>query len=116
MRPKGVPACALACATQDAFAGLQRLATELNGMQLAVGAGGAPPPSPDRLLLTAKAHLKLGLWRRSLTEVCACVCVWVVWRGVTHSAAGLPRSGPGASQLEADASEKRPANSAPLRA
>lgn len=55
---------------QDAFAGLQRLATELNGMQLAAGAGGAPAPTPDRLLLTAKAHLKLGLWRRSLTEVC----------------------------------------------
>lgn len=54
---------------QDAFAGLQRLAQELNGMQLAAGAGGAPAPTPDRLLLTAKAHLKLGLWRRSLTEV-----------------------------------------------
>ncbi|GAB4815427.1 hypothetical protein N2152v2_002473, partial [Parachlorella kessleri] len=42
---------------------------ELNQVQLAATAGGAPPPAADRLLLTAKAHLKLGLWRRSLTEV-----------------------------------------------
>lgn len=66
-------------------------------MQLAVGAGGAPPPSPDRLLLTAKAHLKLGLWRRSLTEVWVCVSVCIEGGCTMCNAAGLPCPGLGGS-------------------
>eukprot|EP00887_Chlorella_sp_A99_P006163 scaffold3.g6163.t1 len=52
---------------QEAFAGVQHLAQELANVQLVAAAGGAPH-DPDRLLLSAKVQLKLGLWRRSLTE------------------------------------------------
>lgn len=52
---------------QDAFAGVQLLAQELGNVQLAVSAGG-PEPELERELLAAKVHLKLGMWRRSLTD------------------------------------------------
>ena len=65
-------------ARQEAFAGVQHLAQELGAaaVALAAAAAAAPPgavsplqqPDATRQLLSAKVHLKLGLWRRSLTE------------------------------------------------
>ncbi|KAL4435039.1 hypothetical protein ABPG77_003864 [Micractinium sp. CCAP 211/92] len=65
-------------ARQEAFAGVQHLAAELGAAAAALAAaasaaaaaGGVPPPllDPGRQLLSAKVHMKLGLWRRSLTE------------------------------------------------
>ena len=63
-------------ARQEAFAGVQHLAAELGAAHAAVvaavaaaaGAVAPLPPDPLRQLLSAKVHLKLGLWRRSLTE------------------------------------------------
>lgn len=52
---------------QEAFAGVQHLAQELANVQLVASASGAQLDA-DRLLLSAKVQLKLGLWRRSLTE------------------------------------------------
>ena len=43
------------------------MSQELANVALAAAAGGGSP-DPDRLLLSAKVQLKLGLWRRSLTE------------------------------------------------
>ena len=40
---------------------------ELANVALVAQAGGGPPDT-SRLQLSAKVHLKLGLWRRSLTE------------------------------------------------
>ncbi|RMZ52908.1 hypothetical protein APUTEX25_001027, partial [Auxenochlorella protothecoides] len=51
---------------QEAFMGVQELAQHLGAAQdLRRGAGGE---DPGRLLLAAKVHMKLGLWRRALTE------------------------------------------------
>lgn len=65
-------------ARQEAFAGVQHLAAELGAAAAALAAaasaaaaaGGVPPPllDPGRQLLSAKVHMKLGLWRRSLTD------------------------------------------------
>ena len=56
----------------DAFAGVQHLAGELANLQPAAAAAGvalaAAHPDAERALLTAKVHLRLGLWRRALTE------------------------------------------------
>jgi FKBP12-rapamycin complex-associated protein len=52
---------------QEAFSGVQLLAQELGNAQLVTVAGG-PLPDPERLLLCAKVHLKLGMWRRHMVE------------------------------------------------
>ena len=55
-------------ARQEAFAGVQHLAAELHGAATALLTSGASQPDASRLTLAAKVYLKLGLWRRQLTE------------------------------------------------